>query len=83
MITFLKQKQIKDIIKQEKNGNYYSFSDLISEIDDYIDQKTKDKLNEINQAERRWIAHHKTGESLEEELIAIRARLYVFLNELF
>jgi hypothetical protein len=88
IISFLEDKEGKDIIEEEKSGKYYNFAggqrSLLKELNKIrdIDQKTISKINSMNRAERRWMAHHKSGEVLPEEVTAIRARLRSILNEL-
>jgi hypothetical protein len=86
-ITYLKTEGI-DIIEREKDGQYYNFAggansilDELKENSD-IDQKSISQLQSINSAERRWMAHHKSGEVLPEEVDAIRARLQNLVRDL-
>ena len=87
-IAYLTEKGI-DIIAEEKSGNLYYFAGgennlldtLRTEAD--VDQKTISQLESMNRAERRWMAHHKTGEVLPEEIDAVRARLQSLVNSLF
>ncbi|MFC7325995.1 hypothetical protein ACFQMF_15655 [Halorubrum rutilum] len=71
----------KDIIEEEKDGNYYNFAggrnSILDEVKERseLDQKTISQLKSMNRAERRWMAHHKSGEVLPEEVEAVRARL--------
>lgn len=87
-ITYLKENG-KDIIEEEKNGNLYYFAlgknNILNELDKYadIDQKMMGRIKSMNRAERRWMAHHKTGDVLPEEVEAIRARLETLLQDLF
>lgn len=85
IIAYLESQHKKDIIKEETNGNKYYFSTLAEELQKHtcIDQKTISRLKEINESERRWMAHHKSGEVLEEEVSSTRARLAHLLNNLF
>jgi len=88
IISYLESKENVDIIEEEKNGKGepYLFKNLLDTLLRYnknIDQKTITKLKEINRAERRWIAHHKSGKTLTEEVKAIRARLKEFLENLY
>lgn len=89
IITYLEDKEGIDIIKQENNGNYYNFAggknNLLDEISKYkeISQKTQSKLRNMNSAERRWSAHHKSGELSDTEVIAVQERLEILIREVF
>lgn len=89
IITYLKAEEDIDIIEREKNGNPYYFAgrnpNLIDELTNYVDisQKTKSRMESINSAERRWSAHHKSGEATQEEIKGVRSRLSVLLTRLF
>lgn len=39
-------------------------------------------LNKLNGAERRWIAHHKSGDTVESDVDNVRERLFVLIDEL-
>ncbi|MFY4816540.1 hypothetical protein ACOJIV_28295, partial [Haloarcula sp. AONF1] len=87
-ITYLNQNGL-DIVENEKNGNYYNFAggnnsmlDELKETAD-IDQKMITQLESMNRAERRWMAHHKSGKILPEEVEAIRARFNSLVELLF
>jgi hypothetical protein len=88
-ITYLESEAGVDIIEDEKNGQYYNFAkgnrSILEELTDHveIDQKTVSKIKSMNSAERRWMAHHKSGETLPDEVKAVRARLGTFLKTLF
>jgi len=88
-ITTLSDDGIVDIIEQEKDGDYYYFAkggkNILSIIEESydIDQKTVERIESMNRAERRWMAHHKSGEVLEDEVLAVRSRLVTFLDQLF
>lgn len=87
-IAYLETKGI-DIIEREREGDLYYFaggnSNLLDELRQVttIDQKTVSKLESMNRAERRWMAHHKKGEVLSSEVEAIRDRLKLFTEDLF
>lgn len=89
MITYLKANNIIDILEEESSGKYYYFAkgknnllDKVKKNSD-ISQKTISIIESMNRAERRWMAHHKSGKILPEEIEGIRARLQTFLKELF
>lgn len=89
MIACLEDREGIDIIQKESNGVYYNFAagqhNLLDELTDYVtlDQKTVSKIKSMNQAERRWAAHHKSGDALPIEIKAVRSRLEELLTELF
>jgi len=70
LITGLKAKG-KDIIKEEieKNRRYH-LSELVEESHrlGMISDKMYDRLKNFNQIQRRWSAHHKTGELIEKDI---------------
>lgn len=88
-ITFLEAKGDLDIIEKERQGtNYYlagGHHNLLDELDEHveIDQKTLSQIASVNRLERRWAAHHKSGETLRQEVDAVRARLGKFIELLF
>lgn len=88
-ITFLEFSADQDIIEQEAEGKLYYFAkgrnNLLDELQNHvaIDQKTISRLEAMNRAERRWMAHHKQGTTLPDEVDAVRARLEEFLVTLF
>lgn len=89
MIAYLEDREGIDIIQKESNGVYYQFAagqhNLLDELTDNVtlDQKTVSKIKSMNQAERRWAAHHKSGKPLPAEIKAVRSRLEELLTELF
>lgn len=89
IISYLKESDDTDIIEKEKNGHYYNFAagqnNLLDELSESvdIDQKTYSKIKSMNQAERRWSAHHKSGKLTFSEIKAIRSRLKLLLEKLF
>jgi hypothetical protein len=89
-IAYLEAESDIDIIEKEKQGGgpyYFANRDdsVISELKSHasVDQKTISKIESMNRAERRWIAHHKSGEVLESEILAVRERLFELLNQLY
>lgn len=88
-IAYLEHEQDIDIIQKEQDGVYYNFAggqkSILDELTYHaeIDQKTSSKIKSMNRAERRWMAHHKSGETLQDEVDAIRARLSKFIDTLF
>lgn len=88
-IAYLKSSTDVDIIEQERSGNYYNFAggrnSILDELTEYaeIDQMTVSKIESMNRAERRWMAHHKSGETLQDDVDQIRTRLGEFIEKLF
>jgi len=87
-IAYLKENGT-DIIKEEmEGGRYYDFAnghhtlleEVKSEVD--LDQKTISKIEAMNKAERRWTAHHKSGDLLEPEVLSVRSRLMTLMEKL-
>lgn len=58
---------------------------LLDVLTDYVtlDQKTINRIEDLKRAERRWMAHHKSGEVLRDEVESVRSRLGVILTRLF
>jgi len=86
IITYLKNEGRRDIIEEEKtNGGGEYYWELVEELegDEYISQKTYKKLSEMNRVERRWMAHHKSGELAETDVQNVRDRLEILILELF
>ncbi len=88
IIAYLKTDGL-DIIEKEREGTYYNLAggrnSLLEEVNERanLDQKTTSQLRSFNRAERRWMAHHKSGEILPEEIEAVRARLRSLIEKLF
>lgn len=89
IISYLKQNNNVDIIQREQNGQLYYFTggqnNLLDELTSHvnIDQKTISQLESMNRSERRWMAHHKSGTTLPDEVKAVRARLGELLQTLY
>lgn len=61
----------KDVIEEEgKSGRDYYLNELIKEAraQNIISDKVRDRLIVFNKSHRRWTAHHKTGEVVEEDI---------------
>ncbi len=88
-ITYLEDVEDVDIIAYEREGNFYTFAkggqNILDELQQYVDldQKTVSSIKRMNRAERRWMAHHKSGETLPDEVDAVRSRLGTLLKTLF
>jgi hypothetical protein len=88
-IAFLEAEADLDIIEKERNGvNYYLAGGEHSIVDELsgrgnVDQKTISIINSTNRVERRWIAHHKSGDTHRDDVDAVRGRLEVLFDSLF
>jgi len=80
------QQDGEDLIEQQQNndiGPVY-FSDLTEELEESpASQKTMSKLSNFNQTERRWMAHHKSGELKRQDVENVRSTLFRLSDELF
>lgn len=89
MIAYLQDEEGLDVIEKEREGTYYNLAgqspNLLDVLTDYVtlDQKTIDRIEDLNRAERRWMAHHKSGEVLRDEVESVRSRLGVLLTRLY
>ncbi|MFB6102376.1 MAG: hypothetical protein ABEJ73_07390 [Haloplanus sp.] len=76
----------EDLVEKQQSGEIgpVFFHELVDKISDNTDvsQKTISKLNNFNQAERRWIAHHKTGQLDRQDVENVRTTLLRLSNEL-
>lgn len=89
-IAYLESEQDLDVIQKEQQGGvYYNLAgghhSLLDEVTDNVNlsQKTVSSITSMNQAERRWMAHHKSGETLGYDVMGLRSRLGTILKELF
>ena len=48
-----------------------------------LDQKIIERIEDLNKTERRWMAHHRSGQVLRDEVESVRSRLGVLLGTLF
>lgn len=48
-----------------------------------VTQHTISYLDKLNGAERRWVAHHKDGETIKTDVDSVRERLLVLIDELY
>lgn len=87
IIDYLNRTGDKDVIDQEKSNDkvLYRFSNLVDGIrhGTPTTQRTISYLDKLNSAERRWIAHHKDGDTLKADVDTLRERLLVLIDELF
>ncbi|WP_276246171.1 hypothetical protein [Haladaptatus sp. YSMS36] len=91
VIAYLEDREDVDIIDREQSGQevYYSLAgrspSLMDELTNHVnlDQKMISRIESMNRAERRWMAHHKSGETLKQDVDAVRARLAKLLGSLF
>lgn len=88
-ITFLEAEVDLDIIEKEREGmNYYLAGGEHSIVDELsrhadVDQKTVSVINSTNRLERRWVAHHKSGDTHRDDVDAVRGRLETLVDSLF
>lgn len=88
-ITFLEAEPELDIIEKEREGvNYYLAGgqhNIVDELGQHaeVDQKTVSVINSTNRIERRWIAHHKSGDTHRDDVDAVRGRLETLVDSLF
>lgn len=89
-IAYLEDEQRMDVIdKEQQGGIYYNLAgghhSLLDEVTNHVDldQKTVASIKSMNQAQRRWMAHHKSGETLGHDVMSLRSRLGTILEELF
>lgn len=86
IICYLENEEDKDIIEEEKEQDEnYTFHELVKELEGSINlsQKTENKLENMNSAERRWIAHHKTGRIAPSDVSNVKERFEILVDELF
>jgi len=87
IIDYLERTGDKDVIEQEKGNSdvLYKYSNLVDGIrhDTPASQRTVSYLEKLNGAERRWIAHHKDGNTLKTDVDNVRERLLVLIHELY
>lgn len=74
-----------DIIQQERKEEkaYYlkELTDIVHK-KGWISDKMRDRLLEFNKRERRWTAHHKTGDTIMEDLTYLRRLFEKLIEEL-
>jgi len=74
-----------DLVEEQKNNDCgpVFFSDLVDELEGTAaSQKTISKLRNFNSAERRWIAHHKFGETKQDDVDNVRSTVLRLAKEL-
>jgi hypothetical protein len=75
-----------DLIEAQQKGEtgYLQFIHLVQKIqgDGSISQKTSSKLENMNNAERRWMAHHKSGQLERQDVENVRSTLFRLTDEL-
>ncbi|OYT60804.1 hypothetical protein B6U81_04350, partial [Thermoplasmatales archaeon ex4484_30] len=83
LVTGLKIKG-KDIIKEERKKKRYHLSNLIEEShrQGIISDKMYDRLKNFNQTQRRWAAHHKTGDVIEKDMKDVTELFKELVNEI-
>jgi len=91
MVVYLDEECDMDVVAMEKRDDdlYFTLAgrdpSLLEKVLDHaeVDQKTVAKIKEMNNAERRWVAHHKSGEIFEVEVVSAAERLNTLLDSLF
>lgn len=86
IITYLNRKRNRDVIEEEtENERGYGYMNLVDLIDgdERVSQKTLGRLKAMNYAERRWMAHHKTGDLTKTDIANVKERLEILIEELF
>jgi hypothetical protein len=77
----------EDFVEQQQKGEIgpVYFSDLVEELREATaaSQKTISKLENFNRAERRWMAHHKSGDLQRQDVENVRSTLLRLSDELF
>ena len=76
----------EDLVEKQQRGEISPvyFKDLVEEIseDTAASQKTISKLNNFNSTERRWVAHHKSGQLERQDVENVRSTLLRLTDEL-
>jgi len=76
----------KDIIDEERKDNkkLYYLKDLINEAHKHglISDKMKDRLEIFSRNHRRWTAHHKTGEIIEDDIKSVVNLFKALIDEI-
>jgi hypothetical protein len=76
----------EDLVEKQQQGEIgpVYFKDLVEEIseDTSASQKTVSKLNNFNSAERRWVAHHKSGQLESQDVENVRSTLLRLTTEI-
>jgi hypothetical protein len=87
IIHYKVSKDDEDLVEKQQNGEIgpVYFSDLAKELenDTSASQKTISKLKNLNKAERRWMAHHKSGELQRQDVENVRSTVLRLGKELF
>lgn len=74
-----------DLVEEQRaEDKHFTFHHLVAKIRNGTpaSQKTISKLENMNSAERRWAAHHKTGEVERAEVENVRSTLFRLIDEL-
>jgi len=78
--------QNEDLVEKQQQGQIgpVYFTDLVDKIseDTVASQKTVSKLNNFNSAERRWVAHHKSGQLERQDVESVRSTLLRLTEEI-
>jgi hypothetical protein len=72
------------IDEQKKKGKYFDYQHLIDKIEHEtpVTRMTFESLNDLNDAERKWIAHHRDGEIPRTNVENVRENLGKLVREL-
>lgn len=87
IIDYLDRTDDVDVIEHEQEDSdiYYGYKNLVDKIRNNTptSQRTMNFLDKLNGAERRWIAHHKSGDTVESDVDNVRERVFVLIDELY
>lgn len=87
IIDYLNRIDDVDVIdhEQEDTDIRYKYQNLVDKIrhDTPTSQHTMNFLDKLNGAERRWIAHHKSGDTIKSDVDNVRDRIFVLIDELY
>ena len=72
------------IEEEQRDGFGYDYAQLVTKIaeTESVTQKTKDDLERFV-TDRRWMGHHKSGTLTEANVVTVKQRLEILLQELF
>lgn len=76
----------EDLVEKQQQGQIgpVYFTDLVDKISENTgaSQKTVSKLSNFNSAERRWVAHHKSGQLERQDVENVRSTLLRLTEEI-
>lgn len=85
IICYLEDVHEDDLIEEEQRDGFgYDYAQLVTKIaeTESVTQKTKDDLERFV-TDRRWMGHHKSGTLTEANVVTVKQRLEILLQELF